>query len=140
MLSRKRTLRQRVSRCRRGVTSFVSDYACGCEEFIDFPSFRYLGYQYLFRQASSLTLRIVQSFSWDVVELSQTVLNLDESGLWTGQSALRGELCTLLLCDRLYPMPDRSVLESMIRDQGRTTKVSLSSPDLTSIRDKYVLQ
>ena len=35
---------------------------------------------------------------------------------------------------------DRSVLERMIRDQGRTTKVSLSSQDLTSILDKYVLQ
>ena len=35
-------------------------------------------------------------------------------------------------------MTDRTVLESMIRDQGRTTMVSLSSQDLTSILVKYV--
>ena len=43
----------------------------------------YLVYQYLFSQASSLRLRIVRSSSFDVVELSQRVLNFDESGLWT---------------------------------------------------------
>ena len=35
---------------------------------------------------------------------------------------------------------DRSVLESVIRDQGRTTRVSSSSQDLSSILNKYVLQ
>ena len=33
-------------------------------------------------------LRFVQSSPWDVVELSQRVLNFDESGLWTRQCAL----------------------------------------------------
>ena len=47
-----------------------------------------LGYQYLFSQALSLMLRIVLIFSWDVLELSQRVLNFDESGLWTRQCAL----------------------------------------------------
>ena len=100
------------------------------EGFIEFRSLWYLGYQYLFSQASSLTLRIVQSSSWDGVELNQRVFNFDESGLWTGQSALRKELYTL------SPMTARSVPQSMILDQ----KVSLSSPGLTSIRDKYMLQ
>ena len=35
---------------------------------------------------------------------------------------------------------DRTALERMIRDQGRTTKVPLSSQVLTSILDKYVQQ
>ena len=65
------------------------------------------------------------------------MLNFDP-GLWTGPSALRGELCTLRLCDRLSPMTDRSVLESMIRDQGQTTNVSFPCQDLTSVLDKYV--
>ena len=69
------------------------------EGFIEFRSLWYLEYQYLFSQASSLRLLIVQSSSWDVVELSQRVLNFDESGLWIGQSALRGELCALRLCN-----------------------------------------
>ena len=88
------------------------------ERFIEFRSPWYLGYPYLFRQASSLTLRIVQSSSWDGVELNQRVLNFDEPGLWTGQSALPKELGTLRLCDGLSPMTDRGVLESMICDQG----------------------
>ena len=37
---------------------------------------------------SSLMLRIVQIFSWDVLELSQRVLNFDESGPWIRQCAL----------------------------------------------------
>ena len=60
-----------------------------------------LGYQYLFSQASNLMLRIVQSSSWDVFELSQRVVNFDESGLRTGQSARRGEFYTFRLCNRL---------------------------------------
>ena len=68
------------------------------------------------------------------------MLNFGESRLSTGQSALGGDLYSLRLCDRLPPMTDRRVLESMIRDQGLTTKVPSSSQDLTSIRDEYVLQ
>ena len=49
-----------------------------------------------------LKLLLLQCSSEDVVELSQTVLNFDESGLWIGQSALRGELFTLRLC---RPLP-----------------------------------
>ena len=52
-----------------------------------------------------LKLLLLQCSSEDVVELSQTVLNFDESGLWIGQSALRGELFTLRLCSRLPSMP-----------------------------------
>ena len=82
-----------VSFQRRGATSFLPNNACGRKGFIEFRSLWYLGYQYLYSQASSLRLLIVRSSSWDVVELSQRVLNFevlnfDEPGLWTGQSAL----------------------------------------------------
>ena len=62
-----------------------------------------LGYQYT--QASSVMLRSVQSSSGDVIKPSQRVLNFDESGLWIGQSAPRGELFTLRLCNRFSSMP-----------------------------------
>ena len=35
-------------------------------------------HKYLFSQASSSKFRIVQSFSWDVVDLSRRVPNFDE--------------------------------------------------------------
>ena len=39
-------------------------------------------------------------FLGDVVELSQRVLNFDEPGLWTGQSALRIEVQIIFNTDR----------------------------------------
>ena len=48
------------------------------EGFIEIRSPRYLAHQYLFSQASSSKFRIVQSSSWDVVDLSLRVPNFDE--------------------------------------------------------------
>ena len=71
--------------------------------------------------------------SWDVVELSQRVLNFDESGLWIGQSALRGELYTLRLCNRLSSM--------LIVAPSSVCFVMSHFPQiLTSILDKYVTE
>ena len=47
-----------------------------------------LVHQYLFKQASTMRLLIVRSFSWGVVQQSQRLPNFDESGLWIGQFAL----------------------------------------------------
>ena len=55
-------------------------------------------------QASSKRGVVSHFSSWDVVELSQRVLNFDERGLWTEQFALRGVLFTLRLCDSLSSM------------------------------------
>ena len=48
------------------------------EGFIEIRSLWYLAHQYLFSQASSSKFRIVQSSSWDVVDLSPRVPNFDE--------------------------------------------------------------
>ena len=48
------------------------------EGFIEIGSLRYMAHQYLFSQASSSKFRIVQSSSWDVVDLSLRVPNFDE--------------------------------------------------------------
>ena len=106
------------------------------EGFFEVRSLSYLVHQYLFIQASSLRLLIVRSSSCDVVELCQRVLNFDESDLWIGQSAPRGELYASRLYSRLYYLQCRSpTLERTIRAQCRSTQVSF-----TCCFDKYVLQ
>ena len=53
---------------------------------------------------ASSRLRIVRSSSWYVLKLSPRVLNLYESGHWTGQLALRGASFLLRLCNSLSSM------------------------------------
>ena len=48
------------------------------EGIIEVRSLWYLAHQYLFSQATSSKFRIVQSSSWDVVDLSPRVPNFDE--------------------------------------------------------------
>jgi len=114
------------------------------EGFIEIRSLRYLAHRY-FSQASSLRLRgfepsdIVQHSSWDVVELSQRVPNFVESGLGPGKFTLRDGVVYIAALQQIIFNADSAILERVIRDQGRTTQVTLSSQDLTSILDKYVL-
>ena len=49
------------------------------------------------------------------------------------------EKCTQLSCNILLPIADSAILKRIIHDLGRTGQVSLSSADLISILDKYVL-
>ena len=63
-------------------------------------------------------------------------------GLGLGPENLfpRDGVCLPSALQQIIFNADRSVLESMIRDQDQTAKVSLSSQDLTSILDLYVLR
>jgi len=112
------------------------------EGFIEFRSLRYLVYRY-FSQVSSLRLRgfepsdVVNTSSWDVLELSQRVPNFVEFGLGPGKFTLRDGVVYIAALQQIIFNADSVILEKVIRDEGRKTR--FSSGDLTSILDKYVL-
>ena len=63
-------------------SSFEVDNACGRKGSSKFGLFRIWYISIFSTKRRALRLLIVRSSSWDVVELSQRVLNFDESGLW----------------------------------------------------------
>ena len=66
------------------------------------------------------------------------MLNFNESCLWSGQSALRGEFVSITGLQQITFTAGRTIVERMIRYQGRSTQASSSSQVSTSILDKYV--
>ena len=79
--------------CRRGAASFVADNACGRGRVHRISISVVFGIPVSLQPSVELEVAHCTESSWDAVELSQRVLNFDESGLWIGQSAFE-ESCT----------------------------------------------
>ena len=98
------------------------------EGFIEIRSLRYLAHQYLFSQASSSKFRIVQSSSWDVVDLSLRVPNFDRRDScmnWTVGHSRRVVHNTAL--QHVIFNAESTIIERMSCVQCRRSQVSSSS-------------